>query len=481
MQQKGFMKEVTVMFRDKVAEFEDNMVYLRDVEVEKVVAQDWVRSSGIRWSPVNYRKAVYQSTNPDMSAVQSNITQLGVVESCAQNLGTVDNVMITQQSDKLQIERIIEANIQAINAQIDVLIMNEIGNKGSVVVSRTNQISGYSDISTCMSRMNVLGVPKTGTRGGYNPRNMKEKAAIAAMRNARGLSTEAITGTGGRRMVLCPDDHNSVSADLANRMTLIGKPEEAYNTNYIGNAARFEIKAGDYAPSLRAAGSTTATIDMTSTTNYATPTAQVVNSGGQATNADYRFQTINVTSSSNFQPGDAFTIAGVYAANYGAKQSSNHLKTFRVVTVPSTTSLSITPQIISYPTSMPGPLPTTAQNVDPAVLDYLNCFVPSPSPTAAITLLNSVVSPGGLSINSNPFFLPKSVRLLTSHPGELYWNNSGMFSIPVTGASGITYVLSAQSDNLTWASSLVIRALVGVNVIVPEFAGILIGGQPVAS
>lgn len=481
VQQEGFMKAVTIMFREKVAEFEDNMVYLRDVEVVRIPSEDWVRTGGRDWLPVNYRKAVYQSSTPDMSAVQSHVVQLGVYQQTDQYLSTLDNLMVSQQADKLQIERIIDANIAAINAQIDVLIMNEIGNKGSVVVSRTNQINGYSDISTCMARMNVLGVPKTGVRAGYNPRGAQEKANIANMRKAFGKETPSITGSGGRRMVLCPDDHNSVSADLANRTTLIGKPEDAYNTNYIGTAARFEIKAGDYAPNLRAAGSTTATIDMTNTSNYSTPAAQVVDIAGNSTNADYRYQVLNVTSSSGLQAGDAFTIAGVYASNYGAKQSSGHLKTFRVVSVQSPTSISITPQLISYPGSVPGALPATTQSVDPAILDYLNCFVPSPSSTASITLLNSVASSGSTSINTNPFFLPKAVRLCTTHPGELFWPNSGLYTVPITGASGITYVLSAQSDNRTWVSNLIIRALVGVNVIIPEFAGILIGGQPVAS
>ena len=76
--------------------------------------------------------------------------------------------------------------------------------------------------------------------------------------------------------------------------------------------------------------------------------------------------------------GDAFTIGNVEAVHHITKQSTGQLKTFRVVAVPSGTTLVITPAIVSN------------QGGSDAEAQYQNCVVTAQSGTASITWLNNI-------------------------------------------------------------------------------------------
>ena len=73
--------------------------------------------------------------------------------------------------------------------------------------------------------------------------------------------------------------------------------------------------------------------------NYWVPRATSVAVTGEVANVDNRRQVITVSSTTSVAPGDAFTIANCEALHHITKGSTGNLKTFRVISVPSGTTL----------------------------------------------------------------------------------------------------------------------------------------------
>jgi hypothetical protein len=143
--------------------------------------------------------------------------------------------------------------------------------------------------------------------------------------------------------------------------------------------AGFDTYKMDYANRLAAAGGGgSITIDTSGAGTQAdyAPQATSTSVGGQI-NVDNRFQTVTVSSTTGVVAGDAFKIAGVFAVHHITKQSTGQLKTFRVVSVDSGTTMTITPPIIGAQAGA-----TDAQK------QYKNVDVAVASNTSAITFLN---------------------------------------------------------------------------------------------
>jgi hypothetical protein len=173
---------------------------------------------------------------------------------------------------------------------------------------------------------------------------------------------------------------------------------------------------------------------------------------------DNRFQTVTVSSTTNVAAGDAFEIAGVYAVHHITKQSTGQLKTFRVVSVDSATTMTITPPIIG------------AQSVaTDAQLQYKNVEVETPSNTAAITFLNVNTA------QVNVFWQRDALEIL---PGRYAVPaDAGVAVMRATTDQGIELVMQKFYDIDSMTIKYRMDTLFGVVNKNPEMSGILLFNQ----
>ena len=200
---------------------------------------------------------------------------------------------------------------------------------------------------------------------------------------------------GDRYIALATRDYNGMAGNLAGRANMNGKPSTAYERSYVGPVAGFETYKMDAGKRITAAaGGGSITIATNGAQADFVPAATSTGTGGQI-NVDNRYQTVTVSSTTSVAAGDAFTIAGVEAVHHITKESTGQLKTFRVISVDSGTTMTISPPIIGATSS-----PTDAE------LAYKNCEVVTESATSAIVWLNTTTAP------ANPFWHKDSIEIL---------------------------------------------------------------------
>jgi hypothetical protein len=266
-------------------------------------------------------------------------------------------------------------------------------------------------------------------------------------------------------MALSSRDYNGLAGNLVGTARSFGnqKSDKAYERSYVGMVAGFDTYKMDYANRLTAAAGTSKTIDTNGSNtqaNYA-PQATSTAVGGQI-NVDNRFQTVTVNSTTGIAAGDAFKIAEVYAVHHITKQSTGQLKTFRVVSVDSGTTMTITPPIIGAQT-IGGTGPTDAQ------LQYKNVEVAIAADAAAITFLNVNAA------SVNVFWQRDSLEIL---PGRYAVpSDAGVAVMRASTDQGIELVLQKWYDINSMTIKYRMDTLFGVVNKNPEMSGILLFNQ----
>jgi hypothetical protein len=175
-------------------------------------------------------------------------------------------------------------------------------------------------------------------------------------------------------------------------------------------------------------------------------------------NVDNRYQQVTVSTTTGVVAGDAFTIPGIEAVHQITKVPTGQPKTFRVISVDSGTTMTISPPMIGANSS-----PTDAE------LQYKNIQVVSTSATATINWLNDN------ACNVNPFWQRDAIELLP-----------GRYSVPTDGGAailrastdqGVELVMQKFYDIDTMTTKYRLDTLFGVVCKNPEMAGVLIFGQ----
>jgi hypothetical protein len=223
--------------------------------------------------------------------------------------------------------------------------------------------------------------------------------------------------------------------------------------------ASFDTYKMDYANRLTAAAGSGITIDTSGAGTQANDTPQATSTavGGQI-NVDNRFQTVTVSSTTGVAAGDAFTITGVEAVHHITKQSTGQRKTFRVVSVDSATTMTITPPIIGAQA-----VATDAQ------LQYKNVEVVTPSNTAAINFLNVNTA------SVNVFWQRDSLEIL---PGRYAVpSDAGVAVMRASTDQGIELVMQKFYDIDSMTIKYRLDTLFGVVNKNPEMSGILLFNQ----
>ena len=416
----NFSREERVAFESILEGFNDALVISRNVAKFGTDGSLMERANDTIWRPMPY--ILNSQTRTVGSAVTpQDVTQLSVPSRLNQRKNVSWNMNALELRDALQEGRLGTAAYQRLASDINTAVRDVVSLQGTLVVPVTGAAGDYDDIALAESMMNEQGVME-----------------------------------GDRYLALTTRDYNGLAGNLAGRQTMTGKPTTAYERSYVGMVAGFEtykIDAGKRIAAAAGGGS------ITIATNGAQVRYVPDNVDANGNNVDNRYQQVTVSSTTNVVAGDCFTIAGIEAVHMITKESTGQLRTFRVISVDSGTTMTISPPIIGANSS-----PTAAE------LAYKNVNVASTSATAAINWLNDNAA------GANPFWYKDSIELL---PGRYAVpDGQGVDIMRGTTDQGLEVVMGKKFDNSTFTSLYTLDVLFGVVNTNPQMNGIILFGQP---
>ncbi len=422
----SFSKEERVAFEDLLEGFQDALVLSRNVAIYNTDQTMMERANNTIWRPQPYIAQSINSTPGTPISGYKAMTQLAVPATLGFSKTVPWEMTTLELRDALQEGRLGDSAKQKLASDINVAIMSSAANLGSLVVPIAAAAGDYDDIALCDAIMNEQGVPD------YD-----------------------------RFLALSSRDYNGLAGNLVGTARSFGnaKSDRAYERSYVGMVASFDTYKMDYANRLTAAAGSGITIDTSGAGTQANYTPQATSTavGGQI-NVDNRFQTVTVSSTTNVAAGDAFTITGVEAVHHITKQSTGQRKTFRVVSVDSATTMTITPPIIGAQA-----VATDAQ------LQYKNVEVVTPSNTAAINFLNVNTA------SVNVFWQRDSLEIL---PGRYAVpSDAGVAVMRASTDQGIELVMQKFYDIDSMTIKYRLDTLFGVVNKNPEMSGILLFNQ----
>lgn len=427
----NFNKEERVLFDAMLEAFEDKFVMLRNVTSFTTDPKTMERTSDTIWRPLPYISKI--QTGFDQTSNFKTKTQLSVPMTLSTLFSDPWEMTSKELRDSIQEGNLFKSATQGISSAINLSISNAIRDQSSIFVKRTSAAAGYDDAAKIEQAFNERGVPDND-----------------------------------RVWAISTADYNGLASNLAGRQTLNGKALTAYEKAYVGQIASFDTYKLDYCGAINAAAGSGITIDTrASAGNYYVPTSTAVGINGIRQNVDNRYQTITVSSTTGVVAGDSFTIANVRAvhrithdpvpANNGLNSG---LQTFKVISVPSSTTLVISMPIIS------------AQGGSDSELQYQNCYVASEASNAAITFLNTS---GGYV---NPFWQKDAILFLPGRASQDEGKNDGAQVMrAVTEVGGVEIFMVKQYDAKTRTTFYRVDSYVGVCVAQPDMVGQIMFSQ----
>jgi len=417
-----FSKEERVAFEDILEGFEDALVLSRNISTFNTDQTMMERAGNTLWRPMPYIAQSFDGT--DQTANFNEATQLSVPATIGYTKSSPWIMTATDLRDALQEKRLGAAAKQKLASDINVAVMNVASLQGTLFVKRSAAASGFDDVAQCEAIFNEQGVAQFD-----------------------------------RYLALSTRDYNGMASNLASRQTMQGKPLTAYEKAYVGTVASFETYKLDYA-NRQAAAAGGAGITMSTLVagaNFYTPAATSTATTGEVGNVDNRYQTITVSTTANVAAGDAFTVAAVNAVHHITKGDTGQLKTFRVISVASGTTMVISPPMI------------TAQGGTDAEIVYQNCVVNTAAANSALVFLNTVAG------SINPFWHKDAIELL---PGRYAVpNDAGAAIMRATTEQGIELVFQKQYDINTMKTKYRLDTMFGVVNKQPEMTGLMMFSQ----
>jgi len=420
----SFSKEERVAFEDLLEGFQDALVLSKNVAVYNTEQTMMERTNNVIWRLQPNIAVSYSGT--DMTTNFDDYTQLSVPATIGFSRSVPWTMTATELRDALQEKRLGDSAKQKLASDINVAVMNVATSQGTLFVKRTGSASGFDDVAEIESVMNEQGIQDVD-----------------------------------RYLALSTRDYNGMASDLSKSTRSFGNEisDNAYRRSYVGRIASFETFKLDYSVrKTAAAGGAGLTVNtQPAANNFWVPRSQTVALTGEAANIDNRFQTITISSTTNVAAGDAFTIGNVFAVHQITKQSTGVLKTFRVISVPSATTLVISPPIISN------------QGGNDSEAQYQNVTIPTTSATAPIVFLNTV------SAAMNPFWQKDALEIL---PGKYSVpSDAGVAVIRASTDQGIELVMTKQYDINTMKTKYRVDTLFGVVNKQPQMSGVIMFGQ----
>ena len=420
----GFNKEEVVAFEDILEAFNDELVLSRNVSKYQTDQVQMERSNDTIWRPMPYIAQSFAGT--DATANFRDSFQLAVPSTIGFAQYSTAILTATEMRDALQENRLGSAARQKLASDINLSLMTVAANQSTIVVKRTAAASGFDDVAQCEALFNERGVQQ-----------------------------------GDRYLALSTRDYNGMANNLQAASRSFGnqKSDKAYERAYVGPVASFDTYKLDYAIRLPAAaggaGITMSTLDAA--LNYYVPRATSTASTGEVNNVDNRYQTITVSSTANVLPNDCFTVAALNAVHLITKGDTGQLKSHRVISVPSSTTLVISPPMI------------TNQVASDAGAMYKNCQINTKSATSAIVFLNTVAT------TVNPFWHKDALEIL---PGRYAVpTDAGVAVMRGTTDNGLELCMQKFYDINTMKTKFRWDVRWGVVNKQPEMTGIMLFNQ----
>ena len=419
-----FSKEEIVAFEQILEGFEDNLVLSRNVSVYNTDAVTMERTNNVIWRPQPYIAQSFDGTDQTANFVAN--TQLSVPATLGYQKSAPWIMTALELRDALQANRLGESAKQKLASDINVAVMNVASLQGTLFVKRTTAATGFDDVAQCEAVMNEQGI-----------------------------------ASDSRFLALSTRDYNGMASNLSTASRSFGNAmsDQAYKKAFVGEVASFSTYKLDYAVrQTAAAGGGGLTIDTrSSASNYYVPKATSTATSGETSNVDNRYQTITVSSTTSVAAGDAFTVATLNAVHHITKQDTGQLKTFRVISVPSSTTLVISPPMI------------TAQGGSDAELQYKNCVINTVASNSAIVFLNTITAA------TNPFWHKDAIELLPGHYAVP--TDAGTAVMRGSTEQGIELVMQKWYDINTMKIKYRIDEFFGVTMLQPEMAGVMMFSQ----
>lgn len=411
-----FAKQAVIAFEEQIVpKFEDQLVFSETVDREEVGDTEMARSGDVKWFPVP--QMAVSEDGIDATDHFNGITDQLVPVTLGYQKHVSRKMDAMELRDLMRKNRFGEAAALRLASDVNIAILRSICSWATLVDVKTGAAADWDDPARLDSIYNRIGVPQSG-----------------------------------RHLAYTTGDYNKIAKDLAGRQTMTGKPTTAYERALIGeNIAGFTAHKADYAITCPDATATGLTMDTrTSAGNFYKPKAKQSSADGES-NVDNRRHTITVSAITNVNVGDWITIANVYEVHLVTKESTGELKTFRVMAKPSSTTLTISPPLISN------------QGLTQAEKDYQNCVVTSEASNAALTFLNVAAK------SINPFWIKDAVKLVPARyaPPE----GAGLMLSRATTKSGIEILMSMSGDidNLNFKFRWDI--FFGVGILRPDMIG----------
>ena len=415
-----FSKEERVAFEDILGGFNDALVESKQVAKYGTDGQLMERANDTIWRPMPYI-LTSQSRTIGTAVTPQDVTQLTVPSRLNQRRNVSWNMTSLELRDALQENRLGTAAYQRLASDINTTVRNTAALQGTLVVPITGASGTYDHVAAAENIMNEQGVP------------MEDRTIVFNTR-----------------------DYNGLAGNLANVNRSFGnsKSDNAYERSYVGMVAGFESFKSD--GTVRIAGvNPTVTIATNGALVRFVPRALDANGN----NVDNRTQQVTVSTTTGVTAGSCFTIAGIESVHQITKQPTGQLKTFRVISVDSGTTMTISPPMIGANSS-----PTAAE------LQYKNVEVISTSATATVTFLNRNTA------GANPFWHKNSIELLLGRYAVP--QDQGVDVMRGTTDQGLEVVMSKRFDNSTFTSLYTLDTFFGTVNTNPEQNGIILFGQP---
>lgn len=419
----SFSKEERVAF-DRVLEgFQDGLVASRLVNTYTTDQQMMERSSDVIWRPMPYILPSFDGSD-QTSNFMSTMAQLSVPSTIGIQKSVPFSLSANELRDLLQQDRLGESAKRELASEMNQSITTTASFLGSVFVKRTAAASGFDDLAAADAALTEIGVPM-----------------------------------GDRCAMLSPRDYNSMAGNLAQRQTVAGTVQTAYERAFVGQAAGFDLYKNDTAQRLAVRAGTGVTVNGAG--QHYVPRATSTAVTGETNNVDNRGQTLAITvTSGTVKVGDAFTIAGINSVHMQTKADTGQLQTFRIVEILTgaggTGTVRIFPAIVN---AAGGSIPE---------LQYQNC-TGTLANGASITFLNTAT--GSL----NPFWHKSAIEIL---PGRIAVQDSGIDVMRGTTDQGFEMVMTRQTDINTHRTKYRFDVRYGVVMLQPQFAGVLMFSQP---
>lgn len=432
MPSNAFSKEEIVAYEQLLEGFDDALVLSNLVDKYVTDQVTMERTNDVIWRPQPYIMQTYAGS--DMTTKFQSATQLTVPATIGFQRSSPWTLSARELRDALQERRLTDGAKQRLASDINLAITNVACLTGTVFVKRGTASQGFDDVAQCDAAFNELGVP------------MEDRKLLYSSRDYNGAANNLANGAANQA--------RSFGNDIS---------DSALRRANVGMICGFDTFKADYVNRLTAAAGG-AGITINTATQFYVPKATTVSATGEMSNVDNRYQQVTVNTTANVKAGDAFQIgtavAGtlVESVHMITKQPTGQAKTFRVVSVDSGTTMTISPPIIS------------ALGGSDAELQYQNCVANGPAAGVAIVFLNTATN------FVNPFWCKSALEIL---PGRLAIpTNAGAGVMAESTSSGFQLVMTKQFDIKTLQTFYRVDLLFGVVNKQPEMTGAIMFSQP---